>query len=453
MPDVLVLFPEPAHERQALVRAHRPLLDALGVRLVLADDEPDDGDHECFARVIELPPPERVADGWDTLRRALERAPVDGVLAQSEDGLLLGALAARELALPALPVEAALATASKVHTRRALSVHGVAQPRFALGSCAADVLRFAGSCGFPIVLKAASSVRSKLVALVEYPEDVPRAVERLLAALPYSAHVRRIADFARTTGVDLGFDPEREFLIEEFARGAPVETDGLVFGARPLPFGVIEQVLTPPPRFYLEGYLLPADRPRAELDAIERESAAALAAVGLANAGYSVELRWDGERARVIEVNGRLGWDEGFGELFALAIGAHPAALALQVALGVEPRFERADAVHVAIAYRCAFVDGVVSGVPGARELEDAQRGVERLEVVARVGRKLHAPPHPDVEPHLAFAIATDAHSSRAAHARARAAAERLGFEIAVEEAAQGRTPGAHRPEERATTA
>ncbi|MBI5362822.1 MAG: hypothetical protein HZA53_06560 [Planctomycetes bacterium] len=440
MSDVLVLYPEPARERQALVRAHRPMLDALGVRLVLADDEPEDGDRECFARVIELPPPERVTEGWHALRGALVHAPVDAVLAQSEDGLLLGALAAREFALPALPVEAALATASKVHTRRALAAHGVAQPRFALGTCAADVLRFASSSGFPLVLKAASSVRSKLVTLVERSEDVSHAVERLVAALPHSQHVRRIVDFARATGSELGFDAEREFLIEEFARGAPVETDGLLYGTRPFPFGVIEQVLTPPPRFYLEGYLLPADRPRAELDAIERESAAALAAVGLANAGYSIELRWDGVRARVIEVNGRLGWDEGFGDLFELVIGAHPAALALQVALGVEPRFERTAAVHAAIAYRSAFVDGVVSGVPSAAELEAARHGVERLEVVARIGRRLHAPPHPDVEPHLAHAIATDARSSRSAHARARGAVERLQFEIVDAAADEGST-------------
>lgn len=422
MTDVLVLYPGPPRLRQPLVHAHRSLLASLGVRLVLADHAVEPSDRECFADAIELPPPHRVAEGWEVLRRELSRRRLHAVIAQSEDAVLLGALAARELSVPGVAPEAAFATVSKVHTRRALHTRGVGQPRFALGSSTQDVLSFASEAGWPVVLKAAASVCSRLVTLVARPEEAQEAVIRLLAALPRSEYVARIGGFARATGIDPQFEPTREFLIEEFERGAPVETDGVLWGTRPISFGVIEQVLTPPPRFYLEGYLLPSDRPAQERAAIEDESAAALRAVGLSNTGYSIEMRFDGTRARVIEVNGRLGWDEGFGELFATLHGVEPAVLALQVALGLEPRLAPTGVEHAALAYLSCFEDAIVCRVPDEAELRQARALVKRVEIIKPVGSRMYAPPHHAVEPHLAYALATDPHSSRAAHARAKAA-------------------------------
>jgi hypothetical protein len=48
----------------------------------------------------------------------------------------------------------------------------------------------------------------------------------------------------------------------------------------------------------------------------------------------------------------------------------------------------------------------------------------------------MYAPPHPDVTPHLAYALATDPMSSRAAYERARAAVDRLEFALAPVESA-----------------
>ena len=439
MVRVLVLYPGNVRFRQAQVATHKPLLDALGIELVLCDDYVDPTDREVFADVIELPPPTRVGDGLRRIEAALSRREAHAVVAQSESAACLGSLVARRIGAPALTPEAALATTSKLRTRRALLAAGVPQPRFALVSTAAEVRAFARDVGYPVVLKGVASALGRLVTMVRDEREVDDAVARVRVGLPESVDVERLRDFAREARLDLECDPREQFLVESFARGAPVETDGVVSGPVPgrIPhanvgnYGVTEQALSRPPLFFMEGYLLPADRPAHELAEIERVSDAALRATGVGNSGFSVELRLDEGRASIIEVNGRLGWDEGFGDLFALVTGSQPAFHTLQVALGQPIAFERDPNVHAALAYACCYDDRIVARVPTQREIEavSASHHVS-MGLAVFEGDRVYAPPHPDATPHLAYALATDARSSAAAYARARAAVDELVFEL-----------------------
>jgi hypothetical protein len=436
MADVLVLYPGPASFRQAQVRAHRPLLAELGVRLILADDYQDDGDREAFDGVIALPPPAEVQAAHGVLARELAGRRIDGVLAQSESALGLGALFAAERGLPGPSPQAALCASSKLFARRALEAAGVPQPRYELARDARDVRRFGDAHGWPVVLKPAASALARLVALVRAPAEAGPAVERLLAALPASHDVRRLAGLGALAKIDLGHDPARSFLVESFERGAALEADGVLSGARAVGFGVTAQIMPAPPLFYFEGYLLPADLSERELALAERTSCDALRALELTDTGYSVELRVearpDGPRAAVIEVNGRLGWDAGFGDLFAAVRGAQPSFLSLQVALGVPVELAPRAGICAAVAYAVCYEDRVVTRVPSAAELEAVRRahGVQ-AGLAVWPGERMHAPPSPEVTPHLGWCLATDPTSSRAAYARARAAVDALCFELA----------------------
>jgi biotin carboxylase len=430
MPTVLVLYPGSVSFRQEQVARHRPLLDQLGIRLVLGDDFVQDSDREVFDDVVELPPCDRVVEGWSVLEHWLGSHAVDAVLAQSEPAILLGALAARKAGRPGLDPRAALLCVSKYLCRRELARAGVPQPAFRLARTARDVRDFARDAGFPVVLKATASSLGRLVTLVRSEEELEPAVERLRAALPASTDVLRLSEFAAAAGVDLGYDPRSEFLAEAFCHGDPVETDGVLAGREPMTFGVTEQVLTKPPIFFLEGYLLPADRPAEELREIERVSDAALAALGVADTGYSIEMRVRAGCADVIEVNGRLGWDEGFGDLFEVVTGFQPAFLCLQIALGVRPGFARRPDVACALAYQTTYRDGIVRGVPSPEELLAVEAEGLRAGLAVDADERVFSPPHPDVTPHLAYVLATDPASSRAAYARARAAVDRLRFRI-----------------------
>lgn len=427
MPRVLAIHPGPALFRQRQVRAHQPMLAALGIELVLADDYVDDEDRKLFADVVRIAAPEDVEASLAILERECSARPVHAVLAQSEAGMGVGALLASRIGVRALAPRAALLTTSKHLCRIELERAGVPQPRFALARTSADVRAFAREHGFPLVLKAHASALARLVTLVRDDAGIDPAVARLHALLPESCDVRRLVSLARAARFELGSDPTRDFLVEAFQRGAPVESDGIVFGERIESFGVTEQVITPPPLFFMEGYLLPADRPAHELARVEAVSDAALRALGVTNTGFSIEMRLLEGEAHVIEVNGRLGWDEGFGDLFAAITGGQPAFQALSVALGIDPDVRRRSDVRAAVAYQCSYADEVVTSVPSEAELTAlATRHGMQVGLAVHAGQRLHAPPHPDATPHVAWALATHATSSRAAFARAREVADAI---------------------------
>ncbi len=432
MIKVLAVYPGTLTFRQSQMAQHKPILDALGLEMVLADDVIDAKDMELFADAIQLPPPTHVREGLICIERWCERNQAHAVLAQSESALLLGSLVARKIGVPCVSPEAALLTTSKHLCRVALDHANVPQPRFTLAGSAAEVRRFAGEVGYPVVLKGVASALSRLVTLVRDEAAIEAAVAFVQSGLQTSVDIARLVDFSAASGLDLGGDPRSQFLVEAFARGSPIETDGVVAGDEVRSFGVTEQVMTAPPLFFFEGYLLPADFSAVDIDAIERTSDAALRALGVRDTGFSIEMRLEAGRASIIEVNGRLGWDEGFGDLFATVTGAQPAFQALEVALGRALPFTRRTDVRAALAYACTYADRIVTRVPTAEEIARVEQdhGV-RCGLAVHVGDRTYAPPHPDATPHLAYALGVDAHSSRAAYARARAAVDALSFELA----------------------
>jgi hypothetical protein len=371
-------------------------------RLVLASDAITAEDVAFYDAVVELPATHDVAG---TLR-ALDEVACDEVVVQTEYGLLAGSLFARRRGLAAPSPEAASLTTNKWLCRETLRAAQVRVPRYALAETAADVRRFAE--GAAVVIKPVASTLGHLVAKVERPDAAEDAVARMREELPRSPHVARLADFARIAELDLGCDPTRQFLVEEFVDGTPRETDGLVFCDRVDLFGVTEQIMSPPPGFFIEGYLFPVTEPT-----LEATTRAAVAALGLRDAGFSVEFRGE----TVIEVNGRLGEDGGFPELFRAELGRTPIAKWLDRDVG---RRAATPGGH-ALAYTSWYRGGVVRAV--------TVDGADVVPLVA-AGDRLFAPPDPRTAPHLAYAIASHPDGARAAYARARAALRGARFDV-----------------------
>ncbi len=269
--------------------------------------------------------------------------------------------------------------------------------------------------GFPLVLKPVASTLGRFVRTVERPEDLAGAVAHLLRALPEAPDVRRCASFARTTGLDMGCDPFRQFLAESYAEGAPLETDGLVFGDPSAGgtvdlFGVTAQVVTGPPRFYIEGYLFPFDA-GSRHDAISR---AAIAALGMRETGFSIEFRGE----TLIEVNGRLGEDAGFPDLFEAALGKPPIRKWLEG--DATPSVPRGT--H-AIAYRNHYAGGTVRSV-------DCPGGVAPL---VAPGHRFEPLDSPAFYPHVACALASHPTDVALAYERARSAVDAVVLDVVEE--------------------
>lgn len=436
MKNVLILYPGLAGRRASYLAPHRLRLKLAGIRLLLADDTITAEDEKLFAATIELPPAERYGEAKDALRRFLDARKCDAILAQSEHGLLLGAHLARERDLPGASPKGALATTSKLLSRRALNRAGIDQPQFTVARNALDVRRFAQEHGYPVVLKAIASSRQRLVTFVSSAAEVESAVATVLGGLAHSLDIQRLVSYCRVESADAGADPLSEFLVESYVTGDVLECDGLMQGRELHSLGVVEQIPHETLRFFIRGYQIPAMRPTALLDRMERLAAQATHALEMRDTGYSIEFRVDGDRPRLIEVNGRLGWDEGFSEMFTAACGAPPALFAAKVALG-----KTLGNVHAkrsaAVAYGYCEAQATVMEVPTAQAIRKLhKRGID-CEIYVSRGEQLLAADHPDSRPHVSHALATDPHSSAAAFARASAAVEELDISLTPAQSTQ----------------
>jgi hypothetical protein len=205
--------------------------------------------------------------------------------------------------------------------RRRLAEARIEQPGFALAGDLAGARRIAGELGFPVVLKGCASANQRLVTLVRGEAELVPAVARLQGGLERSHDIARLEGFARAAGIELSAAPRREFLVEAFASGDPLESDGLLVGAEARSFGVCEQITSRP-------QLLHRGLPHARRPLVRgvRAWSSRAARSDRGPGGHRILARVPLERARVVpdRDRARLGCDEGFGDLFEAVIGAQP---------------------------------------------------------------------------------------------------------------------------------
>ncbi len=426
MATIIVLYPAYGTVSCHEVADYAERIDDL--RLILADNDPTVSDENIFDEVMELPPPERLAEAYELMLRWCQKSRPDGIFMQSERGLLLGSLLARDFGLKGPSVEAAHLCSNKYLQRVAVGRVGVSNPLFSLAENASDVRRLARDFGFPMVLKCVISTMSRLVTLVCSPEEIDGAVARMQAGLAKSIDVERLLSFAQISKVDLGCDPRYQFLVESFLEGDMVETDGLVAGDRVFTFGVTEQVQSVNPPFFIESYLFPAEC--SDSKPIEVVSDTIMKAVDLRYSGFSTEMRICDGRIYLMEINGRLGWDDGFGDLFQVRTHQERILQSLQLALGIEPEFTPDESRFAALAYRSCYYDGIVEELPTREELAQLESDELRFGLSTHRGARFIAPPSPDVYPHVAWALATHPASSHAAYQIAREALDELNISI-----------------------
>ncbi|MCJ7521448.1 MAG: ATP-grasp domain-containing protein [Dehalococcoidia bacterium] len=425
---LLVLYPvvETFHyEQLALCKSQ---LEGVACRFVLADDCIQGSDIRVFDEIIEVPPPERLSEAYNVLRGWCDKHRPDGIFMQSEVGLLLGSLLAREFGLPGPSVEAAHLCTNKYLCRVVLSNAGVPRPLFRLAESESDVRCIAKEFGYPLVLKGVVSAMSRLVTLVSAEDQIETAVRRVRKGLGESVDILRLESFRHTAKIELGCDPRRQFLVESFVRGKPVETDGVVAGDKIITYGIVEQVGSTEPPFYIEGYLLSAEYSDPEELETYRISDKALRAVGLRDSGFSIEMRICDVETCVIEVNGRLGYDEGFWDMFQIRAHSHPLTHTLKIALGMEPRQNVNSGPCAALAYYCCYTDSIVEKLPTSEELRHLNLDGIKLCLSAREGMRIFAPPHPEAYPHIAWALVEHPLSSRKAYESGRLAVNNLGI-------------------------
>jgi S-sulfo-L-cysteine synthase (3-phospho-L-serine-dependent) len=280
---------------------------------------------------------------------------------------------ARELGLPGVDPEAALAARDKLRTRRRCEQAGVPAPRFAWALTEADAVAAATEFGLPCVVKPATEAGSIGVRLCRDVEQV-RAQFRTLAA--------RETDFrgqARRAGA----------LVEEYLLGHEVSVESILVAGRREVIGVVDKILGPHPHFVEMGESFPSVLPDPVLREAAEVAVAALDAIGHDFGAAHVELKITGAGARLVEINSR----PPGAEVTRLVRHATGIDLPLEVARlysGLPVEIAATRFAAAAVRYLVSHRAGVLCQVRGV-DLARRVAGVVEVEVEVEPGAEVAA--------------------------------------------------------------
>ncbi|UGT59807.1 ATP-grasp domain-containing protein [Nocardia asteroides] len=308
---------------------------------------------------------------------------------------------AAERGLPTPSLESVLATEHKLWSR-VLQRESVPEcvPAFAAFDPFDPDALAAIDLPFPFWVKPIKSHSSQLGFEVRGAADFTAAVERIRAEIgriadPFDQALSRVEvpDRVRVAG-------GRTCLAEQIVTGVQAAPEGSMFRGEYRVHGVFDMRKDEAGRSF-DHLDYPArtvpDRVRQRMvDLTERY----LRHVGFDNGCFNSEWMWDAETDRLwlIEVNTRI--SQSHSDLFAKVDGVSNHAVAIDVALGVPPRFPHGDGPF-AVAAQCMvprYEDGIVTRVPDGDEVAALRRRFPDtvVKVDVRVGDRLSELPNQD---------------------------------------------------------
>ncbi|MER5962838.1 ATP-grasp domain-containing protein [Streptomyces sp. NPDC002057] len=284
-------------------------------------------------------------------------APVAGVLSSSEYYVATAAGLARRLGLPGPSADAVRACRDKALQRRTLTEAGVPVPRFSVAGSVAEAIAAAQWLGGPVVVKPVQGSGSLGVRLCRDRDEVAEHAGSLLAA----------------TVNERGLTTPGVVLVEQYLTGREFSVE--VFGEDVVT--TVAKHVGAPPVFVETGHDVPAVLPAERSASLVDSAVHAVKALGLGWGAAHVELRLDGDVARVIEVNPRLAGGM-IPELVRRALGVDLVGAQVRAALGAPVDLTGTpDAVGAAsIRFLTAGDDSVLTHVVTAESAARAVPGV-----------------------------------------------------------------------------
>ena len=375
MSTVVVILPSSTYRARDFIAA----AESLGIDLVVASENPPPMDMGDRYLQIDCSSPTASAEAIADLGGRLH---IDGVVAADDAGVMVAAEAASMMGLPGNDPVSAGSTRDKLAMRRRLATAEVDQPLFAELKPGHDPIAIAETIGYPLVIKPVDRSASQGVIRVDTPEELAGAVER----------VRRIV------GAD------SSLLIETYVPGVEVAIEGMLAEGELTVLAVFDKPDTSSGPYFPETIFVTPSRLSEDLLAeAERTAAAATRGLGLTTGPVHVELRFDGSRARVIEVAAR-----SIGGLCSRSLnfgltGTTLESLILRNALGAGKTHLRRESVSSGVLMIPTPVSGTLHAVGGEDETR-AIPGVTGIDFTMVPGDRLAAPP--EGEGYLGFVYA-----------------------------------------------
>jgi biotin carboxylase len=409
MDRLLLLLPTTTYRTQDFLDAAR----TLGVDVVCASEKPNTLEAHVPDHLLTID----FADPDGAAARVAEfagRRPLQAVVGVDDLTAVAAAAIGERLGLRTSAVAAVAAARDKYQMRQCLAAAGVSIPRFRRIALKDDPFLAARGVEFPCVLKPLALSASRGVIRANN-------VDHFMAAF------RRIAALLARDDVEVSGDAARYLLAEQYIPGVEVALEGLLVGGTLHTLALFDKPDPLEGPFFEETiYVTPSRLPANVQAAVESATAAACAALGLAEGPVHAELRWNEDGPWVLEVAAR-----SIGGLCSRTLrfgtGMTLEELILRHALGwpiASLTRERRPAgvmmIPIPRAGRLAAVRGV----------EDAGRvaGVEEVTITAHVGQALV--PLPEGWQYLGFIFARG-DTPETVDAALRDAHARLAFDIA----------------------
>lgn len=383
----------------------------LGVQLVFATDRCDHLDDPWADSAIPIRFHQE-ATSVDVIMRALERAPVDGVLAVGDRATVIAAFVTRLLGLPGHSAVAAATARDKRLSRERLGAAGFPMPSFTPVPITSDAQALARTVAYPCVVKPLVLSGSRGVMRANNPAEFAEVFERLRALLN-EPDVRAMRDIAADLIQIESFIPGQEFALEGLLHHGELYPLALFDKPDPLDGPFFEETV----------YVTPSRAAEATGRAIRETVGAAALALGLHHGPIHAECRINETGVYVLEIaarpigglcakaltfespHGRIGLEE---VLLRHALGERPSAWV---------REAQASGVMM-IPIPRAGVYRRVEGIEAAR----AVPGITALEITAKADQRLV--PLPEGASYLGFIFAKGGtpadveQALRASHAR-----------------------------------
>jgi biotin carboxylase len=364
MKRVLILATTTGYQTRMFAEA----AERQGIELVYATDRCDQLDDPWRDGAI----PVRYHEEWrsvDTVLKALEPRPINGILAVGDRPAVMAAQLARLLNLPGHPPEAAVAARDKRLSREKFRSGGLLVPNGFAVPMSADPLTVLPRVEFPAVLKPTVLSGSRGVIRADDPVSFAAAFMRIRRLLE-SSDVRELRD------------PESDIIqVEQYIPGTEFALDGLLDRGELKPVAIFDKPDPLEGPFFEETIYVTPSRVNAGIQTqIVMAVSRAAQSLGLHHGPVHAEVRFNSKGPYVLEVAARpigglcakmlrferLGKRISFEDLLLLhAAGAafyewrreHLAAAVMMIPIPRSGTFRRVDGVQAASAV--PFIDGI----------------------------------------------------------------------------------------------
>lgn len=353
--------------------------ESLGIELIVASEQPPPFDMGDRYLQVDCTDPVAAAEAIAELG---ETVPIDGVVAADDPGVLVAAHASSTLGLTGNTPEAAAATRDKLAMRSRLAAAEIDQPKFGRLGPEDDPEQVVSEVGLPVVIKPVDRSASQGVIRVDRLED----------AKPTAARIREIVGEDAT------------LVVESYIAGEEIAIEGLLADGELTVLAVFDKPDTPAGPYFPETlFITPSRLEEAVVKEAERVAAAALRALGLSSGPVHVELRVEGDRARIIEVAAR-----SIGGLCSRSLnfglmGTTLESLILRNAVGQSRSRLRREPVASGVLMIPTPESGVLAGVVGEAETRRID-GITGMDFTIKAGGQILAPP--EGERYLGFVYA-----------------------------------------------